>query len=74
MKSAGTSRLRINAKNSPHAAAPGRRDKTTSPVSESLVANTSLPSNLNSAGSRTAWLAPFLNSFATFVTRIAALP
>src|ERR1017187_1825169 len=42
----------------------GRRDRMTSPVDESRRIKTSVPSNRNSMGRRTAMLLPLRNSFA----------
>src|SRR3990172_9003044 len=44
--------------------------KMTSPVSGSRRINTSSPSKRNSAGRRTAWLRPFLNSLAVCMVRL----
>ncbi len=71
IKSAGTSMVAITQKN--HASFLHRMfRKNNIPVFSSRVAYTSLPSNRNSAGKRTAWLAPFLNNRAIRVSRMAA--
>src|SRR5260370_34736313 len=64
--------LSRNRKNSSHDS--GRRDRITSPVFSSLRIKTSLPSKRNSAGRRTAWLLPLLNSFAVRGMVLASPP
>jgi len=57
MKSSGTSTWSRSLKKLCHDEC-GRRDRMTFPVSGSFWINTSVPSNRNSEGRRTAWLRP----------------